>query len=319
MCLSRGYNDDKHVPSCDDADIRSQAVDASVMSSPSSTSTPATPIAERTPSLRPQRPTRSVPKLPPEALVSLDASDILVTSSPVAEANPSEQDPAEILTPLRAHYLKKYLIQLEFERELDAITSFASNNTSTLSYLGPPFSPPPKDAPPLDLPFLRYIFRQFVLTFPFMASAPKDFYSDKLQPFLAALFSRNLSATSVFDDSDEGSEQATRMKTIARVERNLSLFLGAATKLVEHEEVVRLSQADLDRLETLAKKREARNLKNKEIFEVNIVGVRTVIDKGRVRSRAHEVRAFATSGLLFVMKSRCIIGIHYSHSTVAST
>lgn len=121
-----------------------------------------------------------------------------------------------------------------------------------------------------------------------MASAPKDFYSEKLQPFMGSVLSRNLSPTSVLDDVDEDSDQATRMKILAKLERNLSLFVGSATKLVEKEEVVRLSQADLDRLEELAKKRQARIAKVKDTFEVNIVSVRTVTDKGRMRSKAHE-------------------------------
>jgi hypothetical protein len=161
---------------------------------------------------------------------------------------------------------------------------------STASHPCPPFSPPPKDAPPLNLPFLRYIFRQYVLTFPFMAAAPKDFYSEKLQPFIASVLSRNLAPTSILDDSSEGSEQAARIKVPSKIERNLSLFLGAATKLVEPEDVVRLSQVDLDRLEALAKKQQARAAKVKDIFQVNIVSVRTVPDKGRMRSRVHKVR-----------------------------
>ncbi|KAL0579700.1 hypothetical protein V5O48_002330 [Marasmius crinis-equi] len=257
-------------------------------SSPSVTSptspTATTPISPS----RPRRPTRGIPPLPPDA--AAPPADIPRTSSPIEETPSqfsSEQDSAEILTPLRAHYLKKSLIQLQFEQELDAITTATPNSISTFSYLGPPFSPPPRDAPPIDLPFLRYIFRQFVLTFPFMAAAPKDFYSDKLQPFLGAMLSRNLSPTSVFDD-DSDSERALRLKLLTRLERNLSLFVGAATKLVEREEVVRLSQSDLDRIETLAKKREAKNLKKRDIFEVNIVSIRTVTDKGRMRSRVHE-------------------------------
>ncbi|KAF8165323.1 hypothetical protein B0H34DRAFT_793725 [Crassisporium funariophilum] len=197
------------------------------------------------------------------------------------------QTPAESdLTPLRAHYLKKSLIQLQFAHELDFITSEGPANVSTLSYLGQPFTPPPKDAPPADLPFLRYIFRQFVLTFPFMAAAPKDFYSQKLQPFVAAMVSRNLSPTSVLDGAEV--EQATRKKFLAKVERNMSLFVGSATKLAEQEEVVRLTQSDLDRLQLLSKKRQARLAKSRDFFDVNIVGVRTVVDKGRMRSRAHE-------------------------------
>jgi hypothetical protein len=196
---------------------------------------------------------------------------------------------------LRAHYLKKSLIQLQLTHELDLITTHSPTNVSTLSYLGPPFSPPPRESKPfLDLPLLRYIFRQFVLTFPFMAAAPKDFYSDKLQPFAASVLARNLSPTSVLDDDDVGdgkSEQATRIKLMAKLERNLSLFVGAATRLVEREEVVRLNQADLDRLEDLAKRRAAKGRRTKDVFEVNVVGVKTVLDKGRMRTRAHDVRS----------------------------
>jgi hypothetical protein len=194
------------------------------------------------------------------------------------------------LTAIRAHYLKKTLIQLQFNRELDDITSTTTNNVSTLSFLGSPFAPPPQSAPRLDLPFLRFIFRHFVLTFPFMAAAPKDFYSDKLQPFIAALVARNLSPVSVFDEDPESSENATRIKLLAKVERNLSVFLSSATKLTEPEEVVRLNQADLDRLELTAQKRQQKMAKEEDVFNVNIISVRTVVDKGRVRSRVHEVR-----------------------------
>jgi hypothetical protein len=122
----------------------------------------------------------------------------------------SRRNEDSVLTPLRAHYLKKSLIQLQFNREVDAITTASLHNISAFSYLGPPFTPPPKDAPPLNLPFLRYIFRQYVLTFPFMAAAPKDFHPDKLQPFLASVLSRNLSSVSILDDSQDRSEQVPR-------------------------------------------------------------------------------------------------------------
>ncbi|KAF9462670.1 hypothetical protein BDZ94DRAFT_1260957 [Collybia nuda] len=223
------------------------------------------------PAHRPRRPTRSIPDVPTTTTTTTVTSD---------------------LTPIRAHYLKKSLIQLQFSYELDAITTSSPSNVSTLSFLGSPFSPPPRNADPfLDLPLLRYIFRQFVLTFPFMAAAPKDFYSDKLQPFAASVLARNLSPTSVLDQDDDGdgtSEQATRKKLLAKVERNLAMFVGAATKLIEREEVVRLNQADLDRLEALSRKRRARSHKPKDIFEVNVIGVKTVVDKGRMRSRAHD-------------------------------
>ncbi|KAL0950036.1 hypothetical protein HGRIS_010044 [Hohenbuehelia grisea] len=244
------------------------------------------------PPARPQRPTRSIPPPPIDTALGGEqnpVSDVqFVSESPQTAQTEQAENNAADLTPLRAHYLKKSLIQLQFNQELDSLTSTTPNNVSTFSFLGSPFSPPPKDAPPLDLPFLKYIFRQFVLTFPFMAAAPKDFYSEKLQPFMGAMLSRNFSPNSVLDEGPEATEHATRMKLLGKLERNLSMFLGGATKLVEREEVVRLNQSDLDRLERISKKRQARLAKHREIFEVNIVSVRTVIDKGRVRSRAHE-------------------------------
>ena len=222
--------------------------------------------------------------------MTFDACSPLMAATidpPQLKDQPDDDSSKSDLTPLRAHYLKKSLVQLQFARELELISSEGPANVSTLSYLGPPFTSPPKDAPHLDLPFLRYIFRQFVLTFPFMAAAPKNFYSQKLQPFVAAVVSRNLSPTSVLDEKQ--SEHATRKRLLAKVERNLSLFVNAATKLVEPEDVVRLTQDDLDRLEILTKKRQDRLAKARDFFEVNIIGVRTVVDKGRMRSRAHEV------------------------------
>ncbi|KAF5388233.1 hypothetical protein D9615_000431 [Tricholomella constricta] len=268
--------------------------------SSSTSSTPNTPISSLPPIPRPQRPTRSIPPLPPlvtgsdEPLIDDDdQQDGQLFHSPTEHAHIADQPrTATDLSPVRAHYLKKSLVQLQFRHEIDAITTHSPTNTNTLSFLGSPFSPPPRDANPyLDLPFLRYIFRQFVLTFPFMAAAPKDFYSDKLQPFVASALARNLSPTSVLDDDDKGdgsSEQATRKKLLARVERSLAMFVGSAIKLVEPERVVRLNQSDLDRLEALARKRLAKVTKTKIIFEVNVIGVKTVIDKGRMRSRVHE-------------------------------
>lgn len=280
------------------------------------------------PARRPSRPTRSVPpppiELPPDprpddaTSYSASPTQTFVTppgsppenhsdvDSPVPEEPPppppKDTDVRDArsataqsatqnteLTPIRAHYLKKELINLQFREELRALTIVPTNNISTISYLGPPFAPPPKGAPRLELPFLRFVFRQFVLSFPFLASAPKDFFPEKLQPFMASLLSRNLSSASPLDNTPEDTEQIARFKLLAKIERNFTMLLTSGTRLVEHEEVVRLTQRDLDRLEHLARKRANKERKLKDLFEVNVVCIRTVVEKKRVRSKAHEV------------------------------
>jgi hypothetical protein len=260
-------------------------------------------------SFRPQRPTRVPPPEPidtdgphPEpdpapSPIAADpvpsnqkSADVQVDGVDVSDAN--ESNDLNNLTPVRAHYLKKTLIQLQFNKELDIITSPEHGTISPLSYLGPPFKPPPKDAPRISLPFLRYIFRQFVLTFPFLDEAPNNFFPDKLQPFAASVLSKNLSPTSIMDEHVEQTGEAsksTRSKLLTKAERSLSILLSSGTKLVEPERVVRLSQADLNRLEAIAKNRIARERRSKDALDVNIICVRTVISKGRVRSRAHDV------------------------------
>ena len=266
------------------------------------------PLVRQT-SLRPQRPTRVPPPEPIENDGSQPEPD--PAPSPIAaDPAPSNQKPVDVLvdgidvsgtnesndlsnlTPIRAHYLKKTLIQLQFNKELDIITSPEHGTVSPLSYLGPPFKPPPKDAPRISLPFLRYIFHQFVLTFPFLDGAPNNFFPDKLQPFAASVSSKNLSPVSIMDENAEQMGEAsksTRKKLMTKAERSLSILLSSGTKLVEPEQVVRLSQADLNRLEAIAKNRAARERRSKDALDVNIICVRTVISKGRVRNRAHDV------------------------------
>jgi hypothetical protein len=110
-----------------------------------------------------------------------------------------------------------------------------------------------------------------------------------VQPFISSLISRNLNSTPVLDD--ESVDPTGTSKLIAKAERSFALFFNYAVKTIEKEEIVRLSQSDLDRLEMIARKRHAKLMKQKDVFEVNIVCVRAVIDRGRVRSKAHEVRS----------------------------
>jgi PX-associated len=207
------------------------------------------------------------------------------------------------LTPLRAHYLKKALVSLEFSYELSfLLNSSISPPLSVLSLFGHPFTPLPKDyAQDRDIPFLRFMFRQFVLSFPFLSAAPKGFFPSKLQPFMDSLLSRNLSPDIALFPEEEDAERTGRAKSLAKLEKHMCLLLGSALKLSEAEEVVRLSQKDLDRLEAMASLRLRRSKGKDHIkaFDVNIVCIRTVSERGRVRTKQHEVRSRLLSlGLL---------------------
>ncbi|KAH7343830.1 hypothetical protein B0J17DRAFT_644137 [Rhizoctonia solani] len=267
-------------------------------------------------SARPDKPRRAPPPVPIEA--TSDAPPEVLPKedlpTPVSQTNghPSYDQPGaksttgraithnldspddlQTLTPLRAHYLKKTLISLQFSKELNLLTTQPSNpNISTLSYLGAPFTPLPRDVPREDLPFLRFMFRQFALTFPFLAAAPKDFYPNKLQPFIASVVARNLSSATNLLENDNETQANDGQQILNKAEKHLALLLGAAMKIAENEEVVRLSQADLARIEKAAERRrrkaEAAGGKRPEVFDVNVIAVRAITDKGRVRSKVHE-------------------------------
>lgn len=274
-------------------------------------------------SARPDKPTRPPPPAPVEESSSATPPQVPPKENPptpVSPANGSKSpheaggksttgrnvthnldSPADLhtLTPLRAHYLKKTLISLQFAEELKTITTQPSNSSvSTLSYLGAPFTPLPRDVPQHDLPFLRFMFRQFALTFPFLAAAPKDFFPNKLQPFIASVVSRNLSSATNILESEEEAQASDGQQMLNKAEKHLALLLGAAMKLSEDEEVVRLSQADLARIERAAERRRKKaaaaggNVRA-EVFEVNVVAVRAITDKGRVRSKVHEVSIYS--------------------------
>jgi hypothetical protein len=164
-----------------------------------------------------------------------------------------------------------------------------------------------------DLPFLRFMFHQFLLPFPFLAAAPPTFWAHKVQPFLTsflAISNRPSVAVSADDNGGEGQghdfdpstateedirEQQDRKKLWDKVEKNLGVLMSLGIKVVGGEEVVRISQNELRKLEDEAEERR-RKWKEREMrigggFEVNIVSVRLVTEKGRVRSKSHDVSA----------------------------
>jgi hypothetical protein len=114
-----------------------------------------------------KKPKRTRPPIPNSSLLH-------PTISSLPNHNASN---AHVLTPLRAHYLKKFLVNHQFMDELAVVSDPSIVGSDGIASLGHPFAPPKEQVPggregemrnkPLpDLPFLKFMFRQFVLTFP---------------------------------------------------------------------------------------------------------------------------------------------------------
>lgn len=101
---------------------------------------------------------------------------------------------------------------------------------------------------------------------------------------------------------EEKKEVEERKKMWAKVEKHMGLMVGVGVKVVGGEEVVRIGQGELKRLEMIQEERKRRwqerqdhpesaggGLHQPMVFEVNVVGVRVVSEKGRVRHKNHEV------------------------------
>jgi hypothetical protein len=221
---------------------------------------------------------------------------------------------------LRAHYLKKTLVNKQIAYELNSITDPVLG-ASALGLLGSPFVLPDSAKRHVaerlaggdtlgevgDLPFMRFMFHQFLLPFPFLASAPPSFWHAKVQPFLSSfLATTGVSSHSTMSEEereiaeslmskDEKKEAEERKKLWTKVEKHLGLMIAVGVKLSGGEEVVRIGQSELRRIEASAQARKKkwmdRNPTAQDIifFDVNVVGVRNVVEKGRVRSKSHEV------------------------------
>jgi hypothetical protein len=137
--------------------------------------------------------------------------------------------------------------------------------------------------------------RSFVLSF--LATTPDSFWPQKVQPTLSQFLALSLSPSFIpylDDDPALASDAAKRRKIFDKLEKHMTLLLGSAIKLEGGEEVVRIGQEDLRLLEEDARRRVGSKGVKAEIeaehgFEINVIGVRGVQDKGRVRHKSHEV------------------------------
>ncbi|GAA95134.1 uncharacterized protein L969DRAFT_104664 [Mixia osmundae IAM 14324] len=201
--------------------------------------------------------------------VPVEAKEAIARADPLA------------LTPLRAHYLKRELVTLQFQEEISQ-----ADQPDMLGLLGQPFEPPkgPDMDPNIDLPLIKFVFHRFVLSFPFLAKAKPAFYKDKLQPFAQSFMARNISTSS------EREEDTKRQRLASRFEKHLGLIVSSAIKLSDNdgrEEVVRVTGVEAPGDRHVASPAAKSADKGKD-FEVNVVSVRSIAEKGRVRTKWRE-------------------------------
>lgn len=160
------------------------------------------------------------------------------------------------LNPLRCHYIKKYLIDKEIEKEMEEVSQL-----NGLSHFGHPFSQPASPSP-VSIPLLKYIFNKFVLTFPFLTSSPPTFWSDKLQVFVNDFLSRNLSS------SIDQDELTKRRALVMKIQKHMTILLSSGVKLVQDEDVIRVDAKDV-------KHHTRKHSPNTHKLHINIVTIRS--------------------------------------------
>lgn len=146
----------------------------------------------------------------------------------------------------------------------------------------------------IDLPFIRFIFHHFVLSFPLLAKTSPAFYKDKLQPFVHSFLARNIST------SDDRGVETKRHAFAGKIDKHLGLIIAAAVKLTDNngqESVVRVTEKDIGAmsqsgsLDAPGQSRAGLSVPSSargDGFEVNIVTVRTVVSKGRLKVSTRE-------------------------------
>ncbi|PRP77060.1 PX domain protein [Planoprotostelium fungivorum] len=169
------------------------------------------------------------------------------------------------LTPVQAHYLKKKLIQLQLNQELNKL-----QQSGGLGKLGHPFRTKEVDPVPIS----SYIFQNFVLTFPFLDGATQNFWTDKVQTFVDNFFDRNISS------SDDREEATKRSRLMNRLERHCVGFLNASIKCEQKESTVEVQEVEGEAMSD-----EERDMING--YDINVVAVRVVEEKGRLNLRTH--------------------------------
>jgi hypothetical protein len=131
-----------------------------------------------------------------------------------------------------------------------------------------------------------------------LAKAPPNFFKDKLQPFVHSFLSRNIST------SESRGQDTKRDRMADKVEKHLGLIFSSSIRVAENggqEQVVRVGERDPEASISRPSGAPSRSLPalppgaKEAAFQVNIVTVRTLLVKGRIRNSTREEFIVKTS------------------------
>ncbi|KAL2314193.1 hypothetical protein POMI540_2211 [Schizosaccharomyces pombe] len=182
----------------------------------------------------------------------------------------------EEIDALKRHYLKKELFSLLIADELN----FVSEPTN-LDHLGSPFVEKGKSVIPYEksqIPVLRFIFKRFILTFPFLdPDSQNQLWNVNFRNLLKSLSKSNVSVLP--DDSD-----ATHLhKWLLKFQNMLTLLMSRAFHSIQDEKNINIELLDTPKLEKDLHKSELQQKPN--ILEAYVLGVRQSTQAKMLRTK----------------------------------
>ncbi|KAK9474268.1 uncharacterized protein V1510DRAFT_361350 [Dipodascopsis tothii] len=195
--------------------------------------------------------------------------------------------PPAPLTGAQEHYLKKELISLQVGREIEGL-----GTADALREFGEPFLPAvstKSESPATSsstFPILRHVFVQHVRTFPFLDQTDEtEFWQGRVQKFWESFMAKQISST------EDRSEETKRKRLAFRAQRMIEIMFSNAIKTTSGIEAGVDVVVDDDAIEARGQQRfvleNAADGHAVNGLDINVVGVREVYKKKRVKSGTH--------------------------------
>lgn len=151
------------------------------------------------------------------------------------------------LSPTEEHFLKKFIIENRIRKELNLL-----NRPDCLQLFGPPFASHGADDNDY-FPLLRFFFRQYVASFPFITNNSTEdqhkFWTQTVQPFVESVNSKHLS-----NSADRKDHTTKRHQINSKFQSGLSLFFNSmivTDKDMKYFETDHLTPSDVGKLDKI--------------------------------------------------------------------